>query len=55
LDDDKDYQYALQVVRALAVVNDRAERAVVLIQDFNKKLTKGEEQLQCLLQVVSEH
>ena len=36
-------------------VNDRAERAVALVQDFNKTLARGEEQLQFLLQVVSEH
>jgi len=39
----------------LAVVNDRAERGIALTQDFDKKLTKGEEELQFLLQIVSEH
>ena len=53
--EDEDYKNALQVVRALAVVNDRAERGVALIEAFNKQLTKGEEQLQFLLQVVTEH
>jgi len=46
---------ALKIVKGLAVVNDRAERGVALIQEFNKKLTRGEEQLQFLLQVVSDH
>jgi len=36
------------------VVNDRAERGVTLIQDFKRKLTKDEVQLQFVLQVVSE-
>ena len=52
--DDEAYKEAVQRVKGLAVVNDRAERGVALIQDFNKKLTKGEE-LQFLLQVVSDH
>ena len=37
------------------VINDRAERGVALVQDYNKKLTKNEDQLQFLLQVVKEH
>ncbi|XP_043269951.1 uncharacterized protein [Venturia canescens] len=39
----------------LAVVNDVAERGVALIEDYNKCLTKNEEQLQYLLLVVSEY
>jgi hypothetical protein len=54
-DEDETYKTALTIVRGLSVVNDRAERGVALIQDFNKKLTKNEEQLQFLLQVVSQH
>ena len=54
-DDDKTYQESLKLVKGLTVVNDRAERGVALIQDFTKKLTKSEEQLQFLLQVVSDH
>ncbi|KAG0725682.1 hypothetical protein GWK47_038130 [Chionoecetes opilio] len=38
-----------------AVVNDHAERGVALIQEFNGSLTKDEEQLQFLLQVVADH
>ena len=53
--DDESYQQALETLKGLAVVNDRAERGVALIQDFNKKLTKDENQLQLLLHVVSEH
>ena len=52
---DEDFNKALTIVSALAVVNDRAERGVAVITDFNKTLVKGEEQLQYLLQVVSEH
>lgn len=54
-DADDDYKKCLETVKGLAVVNDRAERGVALIQTFNKKLTKDEDQLQFLLQVVSEH
>ena len=54
-EDDDCFKKALETVRVLAVVNDRAERGVALIQDFNWKPTTGEEQLQFLLQVVSEH
>lgn len=54
-EDDPSFKAAQQTVRCLAVVNDRAERGVALIQDFNKKLTKGEDQLQFLLQVVNDH
>ncbi|KAK0062645.1 DNA repair protein RAD51 3 [Biomphalaria pfeifferi] len=54
-DEDETYQCALRTVKGLAVVNDRAERGVALIQDYNKKLTKDEEQLQFMLHVVSEH
>jgi len=42
-------------LKGLAVVNDRAERGVALVKEFNQHLTKGEEELQFLLQVVSEH
>lgn len=52
---DESYTRALGIVKSLAVVNDRAERGVALIQDFHKKLTKNEDQLQFLLQIVNEH
>ncbi|KAG0726857.1 Tigger transposable element-derived protein 7 [Chionoecetes opilio] len=41
--------------RGLRVVNDTAERGVALIQSFNLRLTKDEEQRQFLLQVVEAH
>ena len=47
---------ARSVLSHLAVVNDRAERgALALIQDFDRKLTRVEDKLQYLLQVVAEH
>jgi len=50
-----DYQTAAAVARTVAVVNDHAERAVALVQQFSGSLTKNEEQLQFLLQVVAEN
>src|SRR6218665_311171 len=44
-----DYQTASAVARTVAVVNDHAERGVVLIHQFSKDLTKNKEQLQFLL------
>ena len=52
---DESYTRALRIVKSLAVVNDRAERGIAILQDFNKKLTKNEDQLQFLLQIVNEH
>ena len=37
------------------VVSDQAERGVALIEEFSGHLTKDEDQLQFLLQVVQEH
>lgn len=39
----------------LTVVNDPAERGVKLMEDYNRCLTKDEEDLQGLLQEVSEY
>ena len=52
---DEGFQRSSQIIRNLAVVNDHAERGVALIQEFNGSLTKDEEQLQFLLQVVADH
>uniref|UniRef100_UPI00358FC079 uncharacterized protein n=1 Tax=Myxine glutinosa TaxID=7769 RepID=UPI00358FC079 len=49
------FQEAKKATSGLVVVNDRAERGVALIQDYNKLLTKDEEQKQALLQVVAAH
>jgi hypothetical protein len=50
-----DYRVAADLVRAMRVVNDIAERGVALMQNFNTVLTKNEEQKQYLLQVVEQH
>ena len=51
----EDFQTAAACVEGIAVINDHAERGVALIQEYNRKLTQDEEQLQFLLQVVSRH
>ena len=43
------------VVRELCVVNDTAERGVVLMQEYSALLTKDEEQMQFALHAVKEH
>jgi len=49
------FQLNKKCINSLAVVNDRAERAVKLIQDFNSSIATSEEQKQYLLLVVSNH
>lgn len=49
------YQESRKVVENLKVVNDVAERGVALIEKFNKCLTRNEDQLQYLMQVVQRH
>lgn len=51
----EEYQKARGYLKKMRVVNDVAERGVALIKKYNKCLTKDEEQLQFLLQVVQEH
>src|SRR6218665_4067843 len=50
-----DYQAAAKYVREMKVVNDCAERGVVLMQNYNSILTKNKDQKQYLLQVFEEH
>jgi len=50
-----DYNATCKTVGALNVLNDCAERAVRLATDFNKVLTKSDEQRQLLYQVVEHH
>jgi len=50
-----EYQHGLNIVGNLHVVNDTAERAVSLIEDYNAILTKKETQKQYLLQIVKQH
>jgi len=49
------YSLARRRLETLKVVNDIAERAVALIQEYNKSLTKDEEDLQFLLHVIADH
>lgn len=53
--DDNGFKEAKAKVKAVTVTNDHAERGVALVQTYSGRLTKDEEQLQCLLQVVSDH
>jgi len=50
-----DYRHGQEVVAALKVINDDAERGVALIEEYNALITKNEEQKQFLLQVVQDH
>lgn len=51
----EDYQKGKKIVSSLKSVNDTAERGVKLMQEYNDKLTKNEDQKQFLLQVVSHY
>lgn len=53
--DDDGYIECAEFFKTLKVTNDVAERGVALIEEYNNYLTKDEEQLQYLLQVVREH
>ena len=52
---DKNYTEMKLTVHELKVVNDTAQRGVALIQAYSGSLTRDEEQLQYLLQVVAAH
>ncbi|KAK6185944.1 hypothetical protein SNE40_008071 [Patella caerulea] len=54
-DENDDFNRALLIVQKMKVVNDHAERGVALIQEYSGILTKDEDQLQYLLQIVQEH
>lgn len=49
------FKQCLAIVTKLKVVNDSAERAVRLIDEYNNILTHNETQKQYILQLVSEH
>ena len=49
---DSVFEATRQIVSGLSVVNDRVERGVSLIQEYNQILTKDEGKKQALLQVV---
>lgn len=50
-EENEEYKKGKEIVRSLKVVNDTAERHVKLMEEFNCKITKNEEQKQFLLQV----
>ena len=47
-----EYKEAKDIIATLKVVNDSAERGVKLMEEFNDKFTKQEEQKQYVLQVI---
>ena len=49
------YNECAEFFKTLKVTNDVAERGVALIEEYNNYLTKDEQQLQYLLQVVRQH
>lgn len=53
--DIEDYKNGMNVVSRIKVVNDTAERAVKLIEEYNNILTKNEQEKQYLLQVVTDY
>lgn len=50
-EENKNFQKGRKIFLSLKVVNDVAERGVKLIEEFNDKFTKNEDQKQYLLQV----
>lgn len=53
--EDPHYLSGLKIVKNLKVVNDTAERAVHLMEGYNNRLTRNEDQKQYILQVTSEY
>lgn len=49
--ENEQYKRGQEIIGSLQVVNDTAERGVKLIQEFNSRITKNEDQKQYLLQV----
>jgi hypothetical protein len=50
-DNQEDFKTGKQIINAMKIVNDTAERGVKLMEEYNTKFTKDEEQKQFLLQV----
>ncbi|XP_025420329.1 uncharacterized protein LOC112690518 [Sipha flava] len=50
-----EYKEAKNIISTLKVVNDSAERSVKLMEEFNDKFTKQEEQKQYMLQIVQDY
>ena len=54
-DDLPEYRTARATVAALKVINDAAERGVKLVSEYTKVITRNEDQLQYLLQMVDSY
>ena len=55
-EDDNSFQIGPEIIKKLKVVNDTAERGVKLMEDYNKILSRSEEEKQYnILQIVSEY
>ena len=54
-DDNEEYQTASEFFQNLLVVNDAAERGVKFMKDYNRILTKDQEQVKFILQVVDSY
>lgn len=54
-EDNEDYQTANDFCQNLFVVNDAAERGVKFMNDYNRILTRDEEELQLVFQVVDSY
>ncbi|KAL4127287.1 hypothetical protein QTP88_011464 [Uroleucon formosanum] len=54
-EENEEYKKGKEIIGSLKVVNDTAERHVKLMEEFNSKITKNEEQKQFLLQTVQEY
>lgn len=50
-----DFKYCLKIVQALQVINDKAERGVALITEYNSLLTKDESKRQSIVQVMGKY
>ncbi|KAL4142842.1 hypothetical protein QTP88_005236 [Uroleucon formosanum] len=53
--DIEEYKQAKEVISSLKIVNDAAERGVKLMEEYNEKFFKNEDQKQFTLQVVQEY
>lgn len=49
------FRECCKILKHLNVVNDVAERGVALVNEFNRLITKDEDQFQLLLQLVTKH
>jgi len=46
-----EYKHAKEILSSLKIVNDAAERGVKLMEEYNNKFTKNEDQKQFIMQV----